>query len=294
MAGRIDRGDHINWNQVFYFSQIAATGSVKAASEKLGLSSSTLSEHLSQLEADLNIKLFQRQHRRLQLTSEGARLFQYAKQMFETGKRFIDVISPTSLGCYPVSIGLIPGPSITFANKIINKYISAYKDISINVLRYQHEQLEAALLEARIDFGFTDRKSDRKDIIQCQVVASELGLFVSQRLPEMALTEYLKTIPLVVCRPDRSGPSAMEELLDSFDLMPRNIVASEYPSLVEYLCREGSGVAVMGRAHFSGDETIRMLHLPKEFPSLNERLYVTWAADSENAEAVKRLQPFIF
>jgi DNA-binding transcriptional LysR family regulator len=88
MNGIINRADQINWNQVFYFSEIAAAGSVKNAAEKLGLSPSTLSEHLGQLEHDLNIKLFQRQHRKLILTDEGARLFHSAREMFESGKTF--------------------------------------------------------------------------------------------------------------------------------------------------------------------------------------------------------------
>lgn len=290
MVGRISRGDHINWNQVFYFSQIAATGSMKAAAEILGLSSSTLSEHLSQLEADLNLKLFQRQHRKMTLTADGARLFHYARQMFETGKRFIDVISPTALGGYAVSIGIVTSSSYAFAHAIINRYLKCFDDVSLNVLRYQHDALETALLEARLDFGFTDRKSERRDIVQHLVVESELCFFVSKKVPELALKEYLQTLPLVICRGDRNGPSAVEDLLDSIGLAPRNVIVAEYPSLVEFLCREGSAVAVLGRAHFATDPTMRMLSLPLEFPSLVERLYASWASDSQNSQKILQLR----
>lgn len=293
MAGRIARGDHINWNQVFYFSQIADTGSMKAAAEKLGLSSSTLSEHLAQLESDLNVKLFQRQHRKLTLTSEGARLFQYARQMFETGKRFIDVISPIPLGSYPISVGMVPGSSFAFAFNVLHNYLREFSDVSLNVLSLKHEQLETALLEARLDFGFTDRRSERRDIVQVQIASSELNFFVSQNIPEKSLRDYLQTMPLALCQSERIGPSAIEEVLDSFDLHPKNVVVSEYPSFVKHLCRQGLGVAVLGSSHFSDDTTMKMLKLPSEFPNLVERLYATWAADSENAESVKRLQPFL-
>ncbi len=285
----MNRGDQINWNQVFYFSQIAAIGSIKDAAEKLSLSPSTLSEHLSQLEADLNVKLFQRQHRKIALTSEGARLFQHARQMFETGRRFIDVISPTALGCYPISVGMVTGSSYSFAHDVLHRYLRAYSDISLNVLRFQHDQLESALLEARLDFGFTDRKTDRKDVGQKLVVESELRFFVSKSIPELSLAEYLQTKPLVICRGDRNSPSAVEELLDTVNLSPRNVIVSEYPSLVEFLCRAGDAVAVLGRAHFADDPTMRMLSLPLEFPPLVERLYVSWAIDSQNSESIQKL-----
>lgn len=293
MVGRIDRVSHINWNQVFYFSQIAAAGSMKAAAEKLRLSSSTLSEHLAQLEAELCVKLFQRQHRKLALTSEGARLFQYARQMFETGKGFIDVISPIPLGCYPVSVGMVPGSSFDFAYNMLQRYLREYRELSLNVVSIKHEQLENALIEARMDFGFTDRRSERKNIMQVPVVTSELTFFASKKVADMPLREILLRMPLVLCRSERIGRSAVEEVLDSLDLNPRNIVISEYPSFVKHLCREGLGIAVLGKSHFDDDPTMTMLDLPREFPCLVERLYVTWTLDSENAEAIAKLKSML-
>ncbi|RYZ91254.1 MAG: LysR family transcriptional regulator [Proteobacteria bacterium] len=290
MAGRMSRGDQINWNQVYYFSQIAESGSLKVAAEKLGLSPSTLSEHLSQLEEDLGIKLFQRHHRKISLTAEGARLFQYSRQMFETGKRFIDIISPTALGCYPISIGLVAGSSYSFAHGIINQYIKRFGNISLNVLRFQHDLMESALLEAKLDFGFTDRRTDRKDIVQQLVVESELCFLVSNKVGEGTLKDYLQTFPLVICRGDRAGPSAVEDLMESIGLSSPNLIVAEYPSLVEFLCREGTAIAVLGRAHFRNDPNVRMLNLPPEFPALVERLYISWARDAEQSEAIVRLK----
>jgi DNA-binding transcriptional LysR family regulator len=293
MERSITRGDQINWNQVFYFSEIAAAGSIKIAAEKLDLSPSTLSEHLSQLESSLNVRLFQRQHRKIILTPEGARLFQYARQMFETGKRFIDVISPTALGGYPVTIGVVPSPSYSFAHRLIADYIRRHRDASVHVLSYQQEALEAALLESKLSFGFTDRRSDRKGIVQCPAFSSELGFFVSSELAGRELQDLLTELPLLICRSERRMPSGVEEILGALDLTPANIVVSEYAVLVENLCREGAGVALLGRMHFRNDPTVRMLQLSPNFPRMSEKLYATWLHDGENTEAVQRLKAFL-
>ncbi len=290
MSSRVSRGDQINWNQVFYFSEIAALGSIKAAAEKLGLSPSTLSEHLSQLESDLNLKLFDRQHRKMQLTHEGARLFNSARQMFETGKRFIDVISPKSLGCYPISVGIVPGSSYSFAHGIIQSYIESHSDVSAHILQFQHEDMETALLEARLDFGFTDQKSERRNITQTTIEVSELNFFVSSKLEKRSFVDLLNNLPLVLCRSDRRGPSAVEEVLESMDLTPSKLIVSEYPSLVESLCRAGTCIAVLGRSHFLNDASVRMLNSPDNFPKLTEKLFVSWHSEGENSEAIKRLK----
>lgn len=292
MAVQAKRGDQINWNQVFYFSEIAAAGSVKDAAEKLGLSPSTLSEHLGQLELDLDIKLFQRQHRKLTLTKEGAQLFHSAREMFVSGKRFIEIISPVQANASPISIGIVPGSAYTFAHRIIGAFIKQ-NDLAVNILRFQHDELENALLEAKVEFGFTDRRSNRKDIVQSTVMTSELRFFVSSKLPRKSLKDFLKELPLVICRSESGVPSAIEAFLETLGLSPKNVIVSEFPSLVESLCREGSGISVLGRRHFESDRSVQMLALPRSFPELTEKLYVTWAIYGEKSEAIKKLKPLL-
>lgn len=284
------RGDDINWNQVFYFSEIAAAGSVKAAAEKLELSPSTLSEHLSQLESELDLKLFHRQHRKLSLTEEGARLFQCARQMFEMGKRFMDAISPKPMGCYPVSIGMVPGAAYSFAHKVIAEYIQHHVDVSAHIIRVQHDEVTSNLLEGKLDFAFTDRRVDRDDLVQSPVIVSDLRFFVGRNIVGNDLKELLTKVPLVVCRSGRGVPSAVEEVLEALDIIPSRTVVSDYPSLVETLCRRGVGVAILGKLHFADDPEVRMLDLPSGVPDFKERLYVTWAHDAENSTAVQRLK----
>ncbi|MGE0174216.1 MAG: LysR family transcriptional regulator [Oligoflexales bacterium] len=287
------RGDQINWNQVFYFSEIAACGSIKIAAEKLGLSPSTLSEHLSQLEQDLDVKLFDRQHRKISLTREGARLFNSARQMFESGKRFIDVVSPKGLGSYPVSIGLVPGPSYSFAHQIIRSFIDQAAESSVYVLRFKNEEIEDAILQGKLDFGFTDRKSNKPELRYWQIVSSDLRFFVSSKLPKRDLRQHLAALPLVICRSERSVSSAVEEVLEALELVPKSLVISEYPSLVEQMCRKGGGVVVLGRAHFEKDSSITMLGLPRQFPNLSEKLYACWAMESENLKTIKILKTLL-
>lgn len=287
------QGDQINWNQVFYFSRIAAAGSLKSAGEELGLSPSTLSEHLAQLEFGLNKKLFQRHHRRLSLTDDGARLYQSARQMFEAGKQFSDLIAPAPIGSHPIAIGLVPGSTYGFAHGIIGDYLQCHNDVSAHLMRFQHDELEAALLASQLDFGFTDRRSERKDIVQVEVVGSELRFFVSSKIQDRGLADLLKDMPLAVCRAERHMPSTVEAVLDSMQFTARRMLTSEYPSIVEGLCRAGKAVAALGRKHFENDRAVRMLRLPRDFPKLVERLYATWLQQADDAESVRRLKPLL-
>ncbi|MCC2971088.1 LysR family transcriptional regulator [Massilia sp. IC2-476] len=65
------------------FAKVAEQASLSAAAEALGLSASTVSAHLSKLEANLGTALVYRNTRKLALTSEGTRLLDTAKAMLD-------------------------------------------------------------------------------------------------------------------------------------------------------------------------------------------------------------------
>jgi DNA-binding transcriptional LysR family regulator len=157
-------------------------------------------------------------------------------------------------------------------------------------LRHEHEEIEQALLASKLDFGFTDRRSARRDLVQVRVVDTDLRFFVGSKLARRSLRDLLANLPLTLCRTERRANSAVEEVLESLGLTPRAMIISEFPSLVEGLCREGVAVAVVGRLHFEADPQVTMLRLPREFPNLSERLYAMWPVSGENSQAVRRLR----
>lgn len=79
-------------NNLFYFARIVEHGSLSAASAALGVAKSVLSEHLSRLEADLGVRLLQRDTRKLQITDVGARYYQRCRVVLAEVERADSII----------------------------------------------------------------------------------------------------------------------------------------------------------------------------------------------------------
>src|SRR6185312_9363840 len=96
----------VNWNQVYYFYEVAKRLSMKEAAAHLGVSLPTVSEQIKRLEERLDVQLFRREVRRLEMSPDGEKLYQCARDMFEAGYRFIDAVAPDGIGGYGVRVGL--------------------------------------------------------------------------------------------------------------------------------------------------------------------------------------------
>lgn len=288
------KGSQINWNQVFYFCQIALRGSIKDAATQLGITSSTLSEHLSQLEKDLEVELFHRQHRRLVLTDQGMRLFQHAKQMFEVGQRIIDVVSPVPLGCYPISVGVVPCPATESAYEILESYLGKYGPLSINVIQTRHSEIEKELIEARFDFAFSDRGPERKDIVAQLVSSSFLQFYVSSKWVDKPFADLVEKLPLLALSSESGTRAIIDNLFEELELIPRAIVTSEYPHFLHRFCERGQGIGLFSESSVERlGVRIKPVKLPGQKLRIQDKLYVLWPKDGENSEAVKRLKEII-
>jgi LysR family transcriptional activator of nhaA len=76
----------LNYHHLLYFWTVARTGSIARASQELRLSQPTISNQIKTLESHLDVRLFDRQGRRLVLTDTGQMVMRYADEIFRTGR----------------------------------------------------------------------------------------------------------------------------------------------------------------------------------------------------------------
>ena len=82
----------LNFNHLYYFHVTAVAGSLKAASERLGVTQSTVSEQIRALERSLGVQLFERVPTGLRLTAAGRDVYEHTTPMFLAGERLVEVL----------------------------------------------------------------------------------------------------------------------------------------------------------------------------------------------------------
>ena len=143
--------------QLEYMVAVAEYGSVLSASKEVNVSSSSISAAISQLEAELGVQLFVRQHAQgLNLTSVGGQFFNEAKQILNRVSLLGDLANnavqsmrgPISIGCF---VTLAPLVAASFRRS----FTEECPQVSVTIREGNQVELLAMLARAEIDIAIT-------------------------------------------------------------------------------------------------------------------------------------------
>ncbi|WP_285110287.1 LysR family transcriptional regulator [Pediococcus sp. AC40] len=136
-----------------YFVTIAQELNMSRAAELLNVSQPALSRQIADLEDELGVKLFRREHRHLALTQEGHYLLGRAQQIVGLVNKTTyhlqkqDVISGT------IEIGAGESSGITPLMETLHQIMRQYPEVRVNLRSGNYEDILAGLDAGLLEFG---------------------------------------------------------------------------------------------------------------------------------------------
>jgi len=155
----------------------------KAATE-LYISQPAVSKHIQELEETYKTKLFERNGSKIALTPAGKILLKYTKNIFEIYREIDFEMSSFS----KERQGLLRlGSSTTISQYIISPVLARFhqkqKDIKVNLLNGNTEQIESALINKEIEIGIVEGQSKNQSIKYIPFLKDELVLVCRNQNP---------------------------------------------------------------------------------------------------------------
>lgn len=279
----------INWNQFYYFFEVARHGSMKKAASNLNVTSATLSEQIKNLEEILKIQLFKRSPRKLSLTSEGRSLYYYADQMFQFGFKVLDTVSPVSVGGYQVKTSIPNGYTKSLHSSILQKYAKSYMPYgTLNVSAHlSHDELEYKLLQGELDWGFSSQEPHSKELGYRFLGMSDIFFYASQKAKAVENKELI--LPLTLHPLDKELNQNLLKLLETKSIRCEEISYIESKQMAIDLCiKKLAIVALTGL-------DIKNLGLKKHLKMIDSQLkskinhYVIWKKSQRKMVSIQKL-----
>jgi LysR family transcriptional activator of nhaA len=147
----------LNYHHLFYFWTVARAGTIARASEELRLAQPTISNQLKTLEANLGVKLLERQGRRLVLTDVGRTVLRYADDIFRTGRELQRAVKGLPTG---QRLRLVAGVADVIPKRmaalLLQPAVDAHPDLVLVCREGPLPQLLAALAIHELDVVIAD------------------------------------------------------------------------------------------------------------------------------------------
>lgn len=155
----------------------------KAATE-LYITQPAVSKHIQELEETYKTKLFERNGSKIALTPAGKILLKYTKSIFDLYREIDFEMSSFN----NERQGLLRlGASTTISQYIISPVLASFhqkqKDIKVNLLNGNTEQIENALINKEVEIGIVEGQSKNQSIKYIPFLKDELVLVCNSKNP---------------------------------------------------------------------------------------------------------------
>jgi len=215
-----------------YFLAVAEEGHITRAAERLGIQQPPLSQQIRALETELDLQLFRRKPRGVELTEAGQSLLDDARSILEQVDRARAKAERTARGEQGnIVVGFTSSaPFNPFVPGVIRQFREAYPRVTLMLEEQGTGELVDAVRSERIDVAFIRSP-----------VADRQGLALYELLEERMFVALPNDHPLAPAASDDAGtPLAMRDLAaEPFILYRRRAGPGFYDSIIAACHRAG-------------------------------------------------------
>jgi len=145
----------MDFRQLEYVTTIAEERTLLAASEKLFLSSSALSQYISKLENELNTSLFKRTKAGWIPTQAGQIYINMAREILKQKKlayQQISDVSENKIGNF--TVGVNPGRGTAMFSSLFPQFKAKYPDVKVSLFEGTVWEVSEMIASGKVDIGF--------------------------------------------------------------------------------------------------------------------------------------------
>ena len=292
----------INLKQLEAFVTTAEYSSFTKAAEELFLTQSTVSSHISALEATLGIRLIQRNARqRVALTKEGEIVYREAKDILDRCQALQDLKSQV---CdRPLVIGASSVPGQCLMPEIMSDFLQQNPGCRYVQLRGDSIRIHQYLAQGKANLGFVGIATSPQEYHYLPVAEDRLVLITANKDPYQSLhrngTSGLDMLHMpMILREQNSGTrQEMERYLLNMDITPErlNVIAQiDNPEAIRSSVSRGLGVSIM--SVLAAREYLlsgRLLSFELGDQGAFRKIYLTWRKDALLSSTEQKFLEFV-
>lgn len=149
------------------FMAVARCGNFTKAAEQIHLSQPSISKMIKEIEAQMNIELFYRDTKHVELTDAGIAFLEQAQQivaLFDNLTTNIDGLLAEKSG--KIRIGLPPITSITMFSQVLGFFKKEHPNIELQLFEFGSKTIEKAIQDGELDIGIVSAPVTNEELYE--------------------------------------------------------------------------------------------------------------------------------
>ena len=269
----------VDLRQLRAFVAIVDAGGFGRAGGRLNVSQPALSRQILALEAALNVRLFDRIGRRVQLTSEGEDLLRRARQLLTDIESFSERARALTAGETGVlRVGATPQAMETLLADFLPRYRRKNPGVEVHLVEDGGVRLVTRLERGDVHLTLTaagDARFHWRALLPLYVAAVLPASHPLGRGATLEITD-LADVPLLLPRRDFASREWFEAACQVAHMRPRVLLESGAPSTLVALARSGYGVAIVPSNVRIPRNGVRVVPLVQRGTPVGRWLTVAW------------------
>ncbi|MCB1279325.1 LysR family transcriptional regulator [Prosthecobacter sp.] len=245
----------LNFHHLRLFWEVARSGSLRAAAERLHLSQPTISAQIKALEDALDERLFDRSGRGLKLTAQGRMVMEYAGEIFSLGTEMVRSLhGKGNARTLRLSIGITDSLPKLVAWQLVRPAVKAFSNLQLTCSEGDAQELLGQLASGRLDVVLSDEAAPsslpvkafshllgQSPAVFCAVPA--LARKLSRKFPNS-----LKDAPVLLPASRTAWRHEMERWFESHRIRPQIVAEFDDAALMKTAASDGLGVVPIAAA----------------------------------------------
>ncbi|MEX2517858.1 MAG: LysR substrate-binding domain-containing protein [Paracoccaceae bacterium] len=260
--------------QLRAFHNVAIHGGFSRAAEAMNLTQPALSDQVRKLEAEYDVRLFDRRKKQVVVTKEGERLLEITRRLFEVEEMAHDILSERQ-ALRAGSLRII-ADSPHHVIHVLTPFRARYPGVRVSVHAGNTETVAAQLTRYEADIGVLGHVPPGGEYDAIPLSTSPIIAFVAKDSPlarrrSISLAELART-PLVLREKGSRTRAKIEAAFAEAGLKPVVGIEAEGREAVREIVAGGGGVGVVSAAEIGIDPRLAKLELSDVRLTMEEAL----------------------
>lgn len=280
-----------------YFVEVVKQGGMTNASKSLYIAQPTISKAIKDIESELEMPLFERRKRQLDLTDAGHIFYNKCEEILNLYDSIsVEMNGLSKLEKGHISIGMSPVMDVSFFVHLLGEFHKLYPNVTYNLDEHGGKYIEDSLQKGNLDVGITTIPVDQHIFNTFPLYEEELVLIVSN---DHHLAQYqsidmydIKDEDFILFNEEFYLNDKILEAAKNKGFIPHTISNISQWTFIEDLLIEHLGVCILPESvarHLS--DKVKIISIKN--PELTWRLGVIWLKDKTLSHATRKWVEFM-